>query len=140
MTIYSSIFVETCDSPQRQLTMLGSGISAVSYSRDETNLTHAYVDTQVTILALQQIFSRFGKVNKIVMFDKGSGFQALVQMNDVYTAMNAHEAADMQVYYARPPSDKHDTKPLRKIQGRIFLTFHHFGMFLHADIYFAQDH
>lgn len=54
---------------------------------------------QVTILALQQIFSRFGKVNKIVMFDKGSGFQALVQMNDVHTAMNAHEAADMQVCY-----------------------------------------
>lgn len=52
---------------------------------------------QVTILALQQIFSRFGKVDKIVMFDKGSGFQALVQMADVYTAMNAHEAADMQV-------------------------------------------
>lgn len=49
-------------------------------------------------MALQQIFSRFGKVDKIVMFDKGSGFQALVQMADVYTAMNAHEAADMQVY------------------------------------------
>lgn len=48
-------------------------------------------------MALQQIFSRFGKVDKIVMFDKGSGFQALVQMADVYTAMNAHEAADMQV-------------------------------------------
>ena len=54
--------------------------------------------TQVTILALQQIFSRFGKVDKIVMFDKGSGFQALVQMSDVYTAMTAHEAADMQVW------------------------------------------
>lgn len=32
------------------------------------------------------------------MFDKGSGFQALVQMADVYSAMNAHEAADMQVF------------------------------------------
>lgn len=31
------------------------------------------------------------------MFDKGSGFQALVQMSDVYSAMAAHEAADMQV-------------------------------------------
>lgn len=51
-------------------------------------------------MALQQIFCRFGKVDKIVMFDKGSGFQALVQMADVYTAMNAHEAADMQVWVA----------------------------------------
>lgn len=55
------------------------------------------MSSQVTVLALQQIFSRFGKVDKIVMFDKGSGFQALVQMTDVYTAINAHEAADMQV-------------------------------------------
>ncbi len=31
------------------------------------------------------------------MFDKGSGSQALVQMADVQTAMNAHAAADMQV-------------------------------------------
>lgn len=53
--------------------------------------------SQVTILALQQIFSRFGKVDKIVMFDKGSGSQALVQMANVHTAMSAHEAADMQV-------------------------------------------
>lgn len=52
---------------------------------------------QVTIVALQQIFSRFGKVDKIVMFDKGSGSQALVQMANVQTAMSAHEAADMQV-------------------------------------------
>ncbi|CAM9238598.1 unnamed protein product, partial [Choristocarpus tenellus] len=54
----------------------------------------------VTILALQQIFSRFGKVDKIVMFDKGSGCQALVQMADVYQAMSAHEAADMQEMYS----------------------------------------
>jgi len=36
-------------------------------------------------------------VDKIVMFDKGSGSQALVQTTDVQTAMNAHAAADMQV-------------------------------------------
>ncbi|CAM9544649.1 unnamed protein product, partial [Ectocarpus sp. 4 AP-2014] len=54
----------------------------------------------VTILALQQIFSRFGKVDKIVMFDKGSGSQALVQMANVHTAMSAHEAADMQEMYS----------------------------------------
>lgn len=53
---------------------------------------------QVTIVALQQIFSRFGKVDKIVMFDKGSGSQALVQMADVHMAMSAHGAADMQVH------------------------------------------
>ncbi|CAM9187480.1 unnamed protein product, partial [Scytosiphon promiscuus] len=54
----------------------------------------------VTIVALQQIFSRYGKVDKIVMFDKGSGSQALVQMANVHTAMNAHEAADMQEMYS----------------------------------------
>lgn len=56
---------------------------------------------QVTIVALQQIFSRFGKVDKIVMFDKGSGSQALVQMADVHMAMSAHGAADMQVIASR---------------------------------------
>lgn len=38
-------------------------------------------------------------MDKIVMFDKGSGSQALVQMANVHTAMSAHEAADMQVLY-----------------------------------------
>eukprot|EP00903_Cladosiphon_okamuranus_P019995 g18369.t2 len=57
----------------------------------------------VTIVALQQIFSRFGKVDKIVMFDKGSGSQALVQMADVHMAMSAHGAADMQEMYSGGP-------------------------------------
>lgn len=77
----------------------------------------------MTILALQQIFSRFGKVDKIVMFDKGSGFQALVQMADVYTAVNAHEAADMQVgkiprFCWKLKNEKGVNKPLQVLVQR----------------------
>lgn len=127
--------------PTPRLTMIGSHLSALSRIPLMEQIQRVpHVDSQVTILALQQIFSRFGKVNKIVMFDKGSGFQALVQMNDVYTAMNAHEAADMQVHCARPPSNKHDKKPLRKVQEKI-VTFHNYSAcFLRTDISSAQDH
>mmetsp|Transcript_14352 Transcript_14352/g.18804 ORF Transcript_14352/g.18804 Transcript_14352/m.18804 type:complete len:442 (-) Transcript_14352:281-1606(-) len=53
----------------------------------------------VTIDALHAIFRRFGTVEKIVMFDKGSGFQALIQYNSVEAAKLAHVTVDMQDMY-----------------------------------------
>ncbi|CAN0223503.1 unnamed protein product, partial [Phaeothamnion confervicola] len=54
----------------------------------------------VTLDALHQIFVRFGTVEKVVMFDKGSGFQALVQMHSTGQARAAFDAADSQEMYA----------------------------------------
>jgi len=53
----------------------------------------------VTIDALFAIFRRFGPVEKIVMFDKGAGFQALVQYPNEEHAKAAYAAVDCQDMY-----------------------------------------
>ncbi|XP_034230182.1 polypyrimidine tract-binding protein 1 isoform X3 [Thrips palmi] len=53
----------------------------------------------VTLDVLHQLFSRFGKVLKIVTFTKNNSFQALIQYPDVVTAQSAKLSLDGQNIY-----------------------------------------
>ncbi|XP_065114588.1 polypyrimidine tract-binding protein 2 isoform X2 [Paramisgurnus dabryanus] len=53
----------------------------------------------VTLDVLQQIFSKFGTVMKIITFTKNNQFQALLQFNDPATAQQAKVALDGQNIY-----------------------------------------
>ncbi|XP_075236008.1 polypyrimidine tract-binding protein 1 heph isoform X3 [Lycorma delicatula] len=53
----------------------------------------------ITLDVLYQIFSRFGKVLKIVTFTKNSSFQVLIQYPDVVTAQSAKLSLDGQNIY-----------------------------------------
>uniref|UniRef100_A0A673YI43 Polypyrimidine tract binding protein 2a n=1 Tax=Salmo trutta TaxID=8032 RepID=A0A673YI43_SALTR len=53
----------------------------------------------VTLDVLQQIFSKFGTVMKIITFTKNNQFQALLQFNDPPTAQQAKIALDGQNIY-----------------------------------------
>ncbi|XP_034951658.1 polypyrimidine tract-binding protein 1 isoform X7 [Chelonus insularis] len=53
----------------------------------------------ITLDVLHQIFTRFGKVLKIVTFTKNSTFQALIQYSDTIAAQNAKLTLDGQNIY-----------------------------------------
>ncbi|XP_054276080.1 polypyrimidine tract-binding protein 2-like isoform X5 [Macrosteles quadrilineatus] len=53
----------------------------------------------ITLEVLYQIFSRFGKVLKIVTFTKNNSFQVLIQYPDVVTAQSAKLSLDGQNIY-----------------------------------------
>ncbi|KAK3572074.1 hypothetical protein QTP86_022301 [Hemibagrus guttatus] len=53
----------------------------------------------VTLDVLQQIFSKFGTVMKIITFTKNNQFQALLQYNDATSAQQAKGALDGQNIY-----------------------------------------
>ncbi|XP_062847500.1 polypyrimidine tract-binding protein 2 isoform X1 [Trichomycterus rosablanca] len=53
----------------------------------------------VTLDVLQQIFSKFGTVMKIITFTKNNQFQALLQYNDAASAQQAKVALDGQNIY-----------------------------------------
>eukprot|EP00246_Nothoceros_aenigmaticus_P001405 TRINITY_DN1191_c0_g1_i3.p1 TRINITY_DN1191_c0_g1~~TRINITY_DN1191_c0_g1_i3.p1 ORF type:complete len:534 (+),score=78.12 TRINITY_DN1191_c0_g1_i3:175-1776(+) len=53
----------------------------------------------VTIDVLHTVFSAFGTVQKIAIFEKSAGFQALVQYPDVPTAVTAKEALEGHCIY-----------------------------------------
>lgn len=53
----------------------------------------------VTIDSIHAIFSRFGTIHKIVMFEKGAGFQVMVEYPDVPTAVTARDGLHNQHMY-----------------------------------------
>ncbi|KAI5754020.1 hypothetical protein M8J77_005097 [Diaphorina citri] len=53
----------------------------------------------ITLDVLYQIFSRYGKVMKIVTFTKNNSFQVLIQYPDVVTAQSAKLSLDGQNIY-----------------------------------------
>ena len=53
----------------------------------------------VTLDALHTIFSVYGVIDKIVTFDKGGGFQALIQYQTTQPAIDAYDALDDQQMY-----------------------------------------
>jgi polypyrimidine tract-binding protein 2 len=53
----------------------------------------------VTIDVLHTVFSAFGTVQKIAIFEKSAGFQALVQYPDMPTAVVAKEALEGHCIY-----------------------------------------
>lgn len=68
----------------------------------ESNVLLASIENMqyaVTIEVLQTIFAAFGTVQKIAMFEKNAGLQALVQYADVATAVTAKEALEGHCIY-----------------------------------------
>ncbi|KAI5056649.1 hypothetical protein GOP47_0028467 [Adiantum capillus-veneris] len=68
----------------------------------ESNVLHASIENMqydVTIEVLHQIFSAFGFVQKIAMFEKNTGLQALIQFQDVAAAVSAKEALEGHCIY-----------------------------------------
>ncbi|KAJ6874710.1 Cell division protease ftsH isoform 3 [Populus alba x Populus x berolinensis] len=68
----------------------------------ESNVLLASIENMqyaVTLDVLHMVFSSFGPVQKIAMFDKNSGLQALIQYPDVQTAVVAKEALEGHCIY-----------------------------------------
>ncbi|XP_022723821.1 polypyrimidine tract-binding protein homolog 2-like isoform X2 [Durio zibethinus] len=68
----------------------------------ESNVLLASIENMqyaVTLDVLQMVFSAFGHVQKIAMFDKNGGVQALIQYPDVRTAVVAKEALEGHCIY-----------------------------------------
>ncbi|XP_042048866.1 polypyrimidine tract-binding protein homolog 2-like isoform X1 [Salvia splendens] len=68
----------------------------------ESNVLLASIENMqyaVTLDVLQTVFSSFGPVLKIAMFDKNGGLQALIQYPDVQTAVVAKEALEGHCIY-----------------------------------------
>ncbi|XP_052196906.1 polypyrimidine tract-binding protein homolog 2 isoform X3 [Diospyros lotus] len=68
----------------------------------ESNVLLASIENMqyaVTLDALHMVFSAFGPVLKIAMFDKNGGVQALIQYPDVQTAVVAKEALQGHCIY-----------------------------------------
>lgn len=68
----------------------------------ESNVLLASIENMqyaVTLDVLQTVFSAFGVVQKIAMFDKNGGLQALIQYPDVQTAVVAKEALEGHCIY-----------------------------------------
>ncbi|TYK05965.1 polypyrimidine tract-binding protein-like protein 2 [Cucumis melo var. makuwa] len=68
----------------------------------ESNVLLASIENMqyaVTLEVLHMVFSAFGPVQKIAMFDKNGGVQALIQYPDVQTAVVAKEALEGHCIY-----------------------------------------
>ncbi|KAJ8452711.1 hypothetical protein Cgig2_005047 [Carnegiea gigantea] len=68
----------------------------------ESNVLLASIENMqyaVTLDVLHTVFSAFGPVQKIAMFDKNGGLQALIQYPDVQTAVVAKEALEGHSIY-----------------------------------------
>ncbi|KAI4319985.1 hypothetical protein MLD38_033514 [Melastoma candidum] len=68
----------------------------------ESNVLLASIENMqyaVSLDVLHMVFSAFGPVQKIAMFDKNGGVQALIQYPDVQTAMVAKEALEGHCIY-----------------------------------------
>ncbi|XP_010442873.1 PREDICTED: polypyrimidine tract-binding protein homolog 2 isoform X1 [Camelina sativa] len=68
----------------------------------ESNVLLASIENMqyaVTLDVLHMVFAAFGEVQKIAMFDKNGGLQALIQYQDVQTAMVAKEALEGHCIY-----------------------------------------
>ncbi|KAH9499924.1 Polypyrimidine tract-binding protein 3 [Bulinus truncatus] len=80
--------------------LLGSG--GGSNSGDQTTILRVIVDNvlyPVTLEVLHQLFSRFGKILKIITFTKNNTFQALIQFSDPISAAAAKDSLDNQNIY-----------------------------------------
>uniref|UniRef100_A0A2C9JHX8 RRM domain-containing protein n=1 Tax=Biomphalaria glabrata TaxID=6526 RepID=A0A2C9JHX8_BIOGL len=68
----------------------------------ETTILRVIVDNvlyPVTLEVLHQLFSRFGKILKIITFTKNNTFQALIQFSDPISAATAKDSLDNQNIY-----------------------------------------
>ncbi|KAM7272334.1 hypothetical protein ACFE04_026997 [Oxalis oulophora] len=86
--------------------MDGSGVISLGLDgkklEPESNVLLASIENMqyaVTLDVLQMVFSAFGPVQKIAMFDKNGELQALIQYPDVQTAVVAKEALEGHCIY-----------------------------------------
>ncbi|XP_059146841.1 polypyrimidine tract-binding protein 3-like isoform X2 [Physella acuta] len=80
--------------------LLGAG--GANVSGDHTTILRVIVDNvlyPVTLEVLHQLFSRFGKILKIITFTKNNTFQALIQFSDPISAATAKDSLDNQNIY-----------------------------------------
>ncbi|KAK1284865.1 hypothetical protein QJS10_CPB20g02044 [Acorus calamus] len=76
--------------------------SDVKKQEPESNVLLATIENMqyaVTVDHLHMVFSAFGQVQKIAMFEKNGGLQALIQFADVATAMVAKESLEGHCIY-----------------------------------------
>ncbi|KAH1094817.1 hypothetical protein AAZX31_14G149300 [Glycine max] len=92
--------------PVAQSAMEGSGQPMVGLDgkrlEAESNVLLASIENMqyaVTLDVLHMVFSAFGPVQKIAMFDKNGGLQALIQYPDIQTAVVAKEALEGHCIY-----------------------------------------
>ncbi|MED6109946.1 hypothetical protein PIB30_038370 [Stylosanthes scabra] len=92
--------------PVAQSAMEGSGQAVVGLDgkriETESNVLLASIENMqyaVTLDVLHMVFSAFGPVQKIAMFDKNGGLQALIQYPDIQTAVVAKEALEGHCIY-----------------------------------------
>ncbi|KAJ1394593.1 RNA-binding domain superfamily [Sesbania bispinosa] len=92
--------------PVAQSAMEGSGQSMICLDgkrlEAESNVLLASIENMqyaVTLDVLHMVFSAFGPVQKIAMFDKNGGLQALIQYPDIQTAILAKEALEGHCIY-----------------------------------------
>uniref|UniRef100_A0ACD5W1N4 Uncharacterized protein n=1 Tax=Avena sativa TaxID=4498 RepID=A0ACD5W1N4_AVESA len=81
----------------------GSGLAQDGKNQEaESNVLLASVENMqyiVTIDALHEVFSAYGVVQKIAIFEKNAGFHALIQYPDIQTAVKAKEALEGHSIY-----------------------------------------
>ncbi|XP_041357370.1 polypyrimidine tract-binding protein 1-like isoform X10 [Gigantopelta aegis] len=73
-----------------------------SSSSDQPCILRIIIDNilyPVTLEVLHQVFSRFGKVSKIITFTKNNQYQALIQFADCISARTAKDSLDGQNIY-----------------------------------------
>ncbi|OWM75560.1 polypyrimidine tract-binding protein homolog 2 [Punica granatum] len=92
--------------PVAQSAIDGSGQLAVGVDgkklEPESNVLLASIENMqyaVTLDVLHMVFSAFGPVQKIAMFDKNGGVQALIQYPDIQTAVVAKESLEGHCIY-----------------------------------------
>ncbi|XP_061358255.1 polypyrimidine tract-binding protein homolog 2-like isoform X3 [Gastrolobium bilobum] len=92
--------------PVAQSAVEGSGQAMVGLDgkrlETESNVLLASIENMqyaVTLDVLHMVFSAFGPVQKIAMFDKNGGVQALIQYPDTQTAVVAKEALEGHCIY-----------------------------------------
>ncbi|KAE9603991.1 putative RNA recognition motif domain-containing protein [Lupinus albus] len=92
--------------PVAQSAMEGSGQYMVGLDgkrlEAESNVLLASIENMqyaVTLDVLHMVFSSFGPIQKIAMFDKNGGLQALIQFPDIPTAVTAKDALEGHCIY-----------------------------------------
>lgn len=96
------IYVQYSNRPEISQSNSASGAGGVE---DDQNcrillLTISNVLYPITVDVLSQVFSGYGMIEKIVVFVKGAGMQALVQFTNAADAQNAKRVLDAQNIYS----------------------------------------
>ncbi|XP_057546786.1 polypyrimidine tract-binding protein homolog 2-like [Amaranthus tricolor] len=98
---YTNPFLPVAPSAIDASGQLGVGVDGKKLE-PESNVLLASIENMqyaVTLDVLHTVFSAFGVVQKIAMFDKNGGLQALIQYPDVQTAVVAKESLEGHCIY-----------------------------------------